>query len=233
MEKRDCLGQICFLKVDFLQKVYDIDAHALIKGKRPYLILELTYGSSPQLFAVPFQTSVKPSLQEAFWDKMPRRLETMSNMEYGLLYCSMIPICEDAVLRKKESEKEITHDEKKAELLFKNLIYRAPDALPAKARESFEFLKKRAMKDGMSCFGDFSVNKAYAKISKELHIELIKFKDINLAAILKKAQNYLTNHYGATQRNKEHPERRAFVDMPKHYTDIAKLIGIVNEYTKN
>ena len=223
METKDCLGQICLLKPDFLKKVYKEDKSALLKEKRPYLIAELKYNNAPQLFAIPFQTSIKPSLPKAFWDKMPRRLETMSNMEYGILYSSMIPIKAEAILRKKEAEKEITHDDNKGEIIFRNFVVRAPDALPAEARQSFEYIKKRVMREGMSCFKDFAVNKAYAKISKTLHSALIKYKDEKLKDILENAQNYLTNHYEAVIRNNQNPEKRVFVDMPAHYTKIAAL----------
>ena len=146
----------------------------------------------------------------------------MKGLEYGIFYCVMIPITEDAILRKRECEKQFPKSLTKQNTIFDNLVNWQVSAVPQGAQKSFEFLKNVIRKHGMSCFGDVSTNSAYAKISVSLYSELIKHKDNNLVSIITGAQNYLDNHYFVTLQ-----AEKDFVDMPLFYTNIQKLMSLV------
>jgi hypothetical protein len=240
VETKDIIGKVVELKPEFLIKLFGIERVKKIKEARPYLILELLYKGEPRLFAIPFQTSIKHSLADDFWEKLPARLETKSGMKRGMIFSSMLPIIPEAVLKIKETERSISKLQETQEVLFENIIkndiIRRNEDLIEKAKTSFEYLRKQIYKKGLSCFQDESVNKAYTIISKEIHYKTYKIINDGLSPnesgkrpLIEKAQNYLDNFYLKTLENKQNKGIYRFIDMPKHYTDIERLIDILDK----
>ncbi|MDR2091312.1 MAG: hypothetical protein LBP62_06695 [Clostridiales bacterium] len=242
--KNNIIGKVVELKPDFLRQMFGYEKSQEMKETRPYLVLELLYNGSPQLFAVPFLTNIKPALSCDFWEKLPPRLETKPSMKRGIMFASMMPIVFESVLKIKDSEGAVTRLDETREILFFNIINKAvirrnETELPEKAQISFEYLRKRVFQNGMSCFDSEPVNKAYAVISREIHKLTYKVINAGLSLneqgkrpIVEKAQRYL-DRYMQTVKNDESGENKVYVDMPKYYTDIKRLMRLLRAYGTN
>lgn len=236
---KDVLGKVVLLRPDFLQSVYKEDIKAAKKEARPFLIIEAMYSGQPQLFAIPLQTSIKNSLPNFCWDKLPARLETEPGRSRGMLYSLMVPITPKCVLRLKDAEGQISEQDELRSKIFDSLLIKREDFLPEKARPSYKFLKEQVRKYGMSFLGNQAAHTAYSTITKAVLYETYKvineglsLNEFNERPIVKKAENYLNNHYLKTI-NKKTGATREFVDMPLKYTNIEALMIALQQYDEN
>jgi len=228
--KKPFIDKFCILKADYLgearKEILKTRPTAKVKDGRPHLIVELKYKGKPQLFAIPTQTSVKPSLGKEFCHRLPSRLETGEDMQHALLYSSMLPIPYSAIKEYHSADTKIPNEEDKRLNVFHNVYTKKADAFPEKSRPSFEFLKKELLKKGMAAYDQEPFKKAFGVIAKALHHARLSYTQQHLGRIKAEAQNYITNHYEKLFVT------NTFVDMPFHYTNVEALMAVAEKYAR-
>ena len=231
MTKEDIIGQIVVLDKDFIEKAHsDIDENVPTKSARPYLVVELKGKNKTQLFAIPIQTSVSKSVPEEFFEKLPKRLDTRSKCECGLLFGQMVPITADLVLEKKGADRYIPQQEEKQDIVFENICLGNGENIPEKARISFAYLKKQARKFGMSIFHDKQFRQSYKIVANCIYNNTIEVKNQKFDKITQKAQKYFDEHYLVFLREKVFKKNKnCNILMPVKFTRIDKILEFIRE----
>ena len=239
LSRREILGKTVELCEDYLVQLFGRAQAEKIKLTRPFFVIELSYEGQPQLFALPFFTSIPETVNLIFFHKLPTRLETKTGHFRGLSFGAMIPIVEEAVLKIKQPERKISEVSDSADVLFLNLINQIPErrqAIPVGAEKSYEYLRSEAYNKGKHILSGESAQAAYYKYNCALYQATNKIleKDISpdengVRPLVQKAQNYLDNHYlkmlEATKAATS--SQRNFVEMPRYHTHIDTLIKIL------
>ena len=159
-----------------------------------------------------------------FFEKLPKRLDTRSNCDCGLLFGQMVPITINFVAEKKGADKYVPRNEAKQDIVFKNLCFSNGDNIPEDVKSNFQKCQYLMRRFGMSSFENKDFQNSYKIVANRIFEETLKLKDKKLEFIHEKAQGYLDRYRMFYEQVVCKRSKNFNIKMPETFTRLNKLV---------